>query len=136
MSKAKEITEQILHICKVQNSDVTYIAKKAIEEIDKDLEELERWRKGEFIIVPARHSGKTPYHVLAAKVLDKYMMAFDILKDKLNLRTFYVEDEYFCNRKYALHSDGTVILEKEEYELLKELLEVVKNENFIFGRSI
>ena len=54
--------------------------------------------------------------------LAKYKMVFEILKDKLKLRTFYIEDEYFCNKKYALHSDGSVPLTKEEYELLEELM--------------
>ena len=45
MGKAKEITEQILHICDVQNSDMTIIAKKAIEIIDKELEVLEIIKK-------------------------------------------------------------------------------------------
>ena len=92
--------------------------------IKKELEELERWRKGEFILIPARHSGKTPYYVLAAKVLDKYMKAFEILKEKLELdiseRTEFIG--------YLLYTGlEPVTISKEEYELLEELMDENKN---------
>ena len=52
--------------------------------------------------------------------LTKYKRAFEILKYEFHLN--YEEDEYFCNKKYFLLSDTNIQLEKEEYELLKELM--------------
>lgn len=52
--------------------------------------------------------------------LEKLERAFEILKHEFNLN--FEEDEYFCNKKYFLRSDTNIQLEKEEYELLEELM--------------
>lgn len=56
--------------------------------------------------------------------LTKYMRAFEILKYEFQLN--YEEDEYFCNKKYFLLSDTNIQLEKEQYELLEELMKSEK----------
>lgn len=117
----KEALEQYkkIYVDKVIMGDVPtedWLLKK----INEDLEELERWRKGEFILVPARKMGKTPYYVLAAKVLDKYVKAFEIFKRLINDEFTYVDLE---NGVF----DGTIDITEEEVELLEELMSDAKD---------
>ena len=52
--------------------------------------------------------------------LTKYKRVFEIFKDTFTLIS--KEDEYFCNKKYYLLSDTYTEIEKEEAELLEELM--------------
>lgn len=128
----KERLERLIELV----GDGYYIAKEREELqsiIEKDLEELEQWRRGEFAIVMARKSGKTPYYVLASLALDKYRRAFNILKDKLKLKTMeytltdgeHEKSEYSIDCKFG-NTVYSTDLTKEEHELLGELLEEVK----------
>ena len=52
--------------------------------------------------------------------LTKYKRAFEILN--LNFTLICKEDEYLCNKEYYLLSDTYTKIEKEEAELLEELM--------------
>ena len=52
--------------------------------------------------------------------LAKYKRAFEILN--LNFTLICKEDEYLCNKEYYLLSDTYTKIEKEEAELLEELM--------------
>ena len=97
--------------------------------IKKDLEELEKWRKGEFIITHARHMRKTPYCVLASKVLDKYMRAFEILSSITEAIIEHGDNPYFAIE--YISQDGATFqhidIEKEDRELLEELMKDAKD---------
>lgn len=54
------------------------------------------------------------------ELLTKYKRAFEILKDRLMLKIY--EEEYHYKQLYTLESSKEVRLEKEEYELLEELM--------------
>ena len=135
----KEALEQYkkIYVDKVIKGDVPtedWLLKK----INEDLEELERWRKGEFILIPARKMGKTPYYVLAAKVLDKYKRAFEILKDYSIIppledfryseytNCYFAEIEEY-DHDYEDYRTIHYVLEKDEYELLEELFKGLEN---------
>ena len=54
------------------------------------------------------------------KELAKYKRAFEILKDRLMLKIY--EEEYHYKQLYTLESSKEVRIDKEEYELLEELM--------------
>lgn len=57
--------------------------------------------------------------------LAKYKRAFEILKDRLMLKIY--EEEYHYKQLYTLESSKEVRIDKEEYELLEELMKDEKN---------
>lgn len=59
--------------------------------------------------------------------LTKYKRAFEILN--LNFTLICKEDEYLCNKEYYLLSDTYTKIEKEEAELIEELMNCGTKDN-------
>lgn len=86
MIKAKEITKQTLHTCEVQNSDITIIAKKAIEITDKELEVLEILRE-HLVLIP---TGTNKEQLYIATDITNYLSEKD--KEKFNKVKQWLEE--------------------------------------------
>ena len=56
--------------------------------------------------------------------LDKYKRAFEILKDNINMELICSNHDFLCKPVYALdvYANKQIELTKEEYELLEELM--------------
>lgn len=86
------------------------------EALEKLLATLKHWQ-GRNTIFDKIHSK----HILdELELLEKYKRAFEILKDRLMLKMY--EEEYLYKPLYTLESSKEVRLDKDEYELLEELM--------------
>ena len=92
--------------------------KEALENIKNS--QHHREEKNWIIVTPLQNTEE--YKTINKEIdeLTKYKKAFEILN--LNITLICKEDEYLCNKKYYLLSDTYTEIEKEEAELLEELM--------------